>query len=74
MRGGTPSIVHKFLIPLIFSRYGVDVIWLDFDVWLFQNPTPFFMQHQNSIWGDFGSFAPDTSKAPPGKLRKGGLW
>ncbi len=32
--------MNKFTLPLIFLNAGVDVFWLDFDVFIFRNPTP----------------------------------
>ena len=37
---GTPGILNKFTLPLIFLDLGVDVFWLDFDVFLMKDPTP----------------------------------
>lgn len=36
---GSPSILNKFTIPLAFLRLGIDVFWLDFDVFLLRDPT-----------------------------------
>lgn len=38
---GTPSILNKFTLPLVLLRDGLDVMWIDLDVFLFQSPTPF---------------------------------
>ncbi|KAF4722084.1 hypothetical protein FOZ62_004119 [Perkinsus olseni] len=35
---GTPSILNKFTLPLVLLHAGIDVLWMDFDVFMFQNP------------------------------------
>jgi len=59
---GTPSILNKFTLPLILLQHGLDVMWLDLDVFLFQSPTPHVLKQQRS--GDYellisGAFAVD---------------
>eukprot|EP00446_Apocalathium_sp_SHHI-4_P050094 CAMPEP_0177407228 /NCGR_PEP_ID=MMETSP0368-20130122/62982_1 /TAXON_ID=447022 ORGANISM="Scrippsiella hangoei-like, Strain SHHI-4" /NCGR_SAMPLE_ID=MMETSP0368 /ASSEMBLY_ACC=CAM_ASM_000363 /LENGTH=298 /DNA_ID=CAMNT_0018875683 /DNA_START=15 /DNA_END=907 /DNA_ORIENTATION=+ len=58
VKGGTPGIMHKFLIPWIFNIY--DIVWIDFDVYFWQDPTLDILEHQKA--GDYeilisGSFA-----------------
>merc|ERR1712118_177762 len=36
---GTPSILNKFTLPLVYLWLGVDVFWLDFDIFLLKDPT-----------------------------------
>jgi hypothetical protein len=31
--------MNKFTLPLVLLNAGVDVFWLDLDVFIFQNPT-----------------------------------
>eukprot|EP00929_Paragymnodinium_shiwhaense_P098125 TRINITY_DN59660_c0_g1_i1.p1 TRINITY_DN59660_c0_g1~~TRINITY_DN59660_c0_g1_i1.p1 ORF type:complete len:647 (-),score=128.63 TRINITY_DN59660_c0_g1_i1:7-1947(-) len=59
---GTPSILNKFTLPLMLLKHGLDVFWIDLDVFLFQSPTP-FVRRQVEL-GDYellvsGSFAVD---------------
>lgn len=59
---GTPSILNKFTLPLMYLWLKIDVFWLDFDVFLLQDPTPFVLgeAHRRSV--DLlvsGSFADD---------------
>ncbi len=42
---GTPSILNKFTLPQMFLNAGLDVFWLDFDVFLFKNPLPYVRAH-----------------------------
>ncbi|KAF4750977.1 hypothetical protein FOZ62_020264, partial [Perkinsus olseni] len=35
---GTPSILNKFTLPLVLLHAGIDVLWMDFDVFMFQDP------------------------------------
>lgn len=44
---GTPSIINKFTLPLILLHAGLDVVWIDFDVFLMQDPTPEILDHAN---------------------------
>eukprot|EP00392_Amoebophrya_sp_AT5.2_P015082 g15273.t1 len=37
---GTRTIVSKFTIPFLLAKYGVDSLWIDFDVYFVQDPTP----------------------------------
>lgn len=45
--GNLPGIMNKFTIPWLLVLHGVDVVWVDFDVYFFQNPTPYLLEHQN---------------------------
>jgi len=59
---GTPSIMNKFTLPLVLVHQGLDVMWLDLDVFLFKSPTPYLVQQLGD--GDMdllisGSFALD---------------
>merc|ERR1712048_1213765 len=36
---GSVSVLNKFTILLIALQLGIDVMWLDFDIFLVQNPT-----------------------------------
>lgn len=59
---GTPSILNKFTLPLAFLHLGVDVFWLDFDVFLLQDPTPAVLERARTTGADLlvsGSFADD---------------
>eukprot|EP00397_Hematodinium_sp_SG-2012_P013775 GEMP01013998.1.p1 GENE.GEMP01013998.1~~GEMP01013998.1.p1 ORF type:complete len:312 (+),score=52.56 GEMP01013998.1:987-1922(+) len=38
---GTPTILHKFTLPLMFLHANYHVLWIDFDVFLFKNPIPY---------------------------------
>eukprot|EP00435_Cladocopium_sp_Y103_P011326 s3966_g2.t4 len=40
---GTPSILNKFTLPLMYLWLKIDVFWLDFDIFLLQDPTPFVL-------------------------------
>lgn len=40
VRGGRRSYLNKFGLPLVFLNLGVDVLYLDADTFLMQNPTP----------------------------------
>ena len=42
--GETRTIIHKFTIPWLLAKYGVDTMWIDFDVYFVQDPTPYLMQ------------------------------
>ena len=37
---GSPSIINKFTLPLMFLHGGMDVFWVDSDVFFLRNPTP----------------------------------
>jgi len=59
---GTPSILNKFTLPLMLLQHGLDVMWLDLDVFLFQAPTRYVEKQSRA--GHFellvsGSFAVD---------------
>lgn len=59
---GTPSILNKFALPLAYLRLGVDVFWLDFDVFLLRDPTPSVLEAARRRQVDLlvsGSFADD---------------
>jgi len=59
---GTPSIMNKFTLPLVFLHLGVDVFWLDFDVFILQDPTKLVldtMQQRRVELLVSGSFADD---------------
>lgn len=38
---GTPSILNKFTLPLVLLFESYDVMWLDLDVFLFQDPSQY---------------------------------
>ncbi len=40
---GHKSIMNKFLLPLVLLQFDYDVLWLDFDTFLFQDPTPYIL-------------------------------
>ena len=40
---GSVSVFNKFMLPLVALQLGVDAVWLDFDMYLFQDPTPHVM-------------------------------
>ncbi|CAE8613206.1 unnamed protein product, partial [Polarella glacialis] len=44
---GTQSIVNKFTLPLLCARLGLDVVWIDLDVFLMADPTPAIVGHAN---------------------------
>ncbi|KAF4690334.1 hypothetical protein FOZ60_000305 [Perkinsus olseni] len=46
---GTPSIINKFTLPLILLRAGLDVLWVDFDVFLFRNPLPHLSKYSDQF-------------------------
>ncbi|KAF4662521.1 hypothetical protein FOL47_006205 [Perkinsus chesapeaki] len=46
---GTPSILNKFTLPLIFLHAGIDVLWMDFDVFLFKNPLPALLAQNGGL-------------------------
>mmetsp|Transcript_30515 Transcript_30515/g.65717 ORF Transcript_30515/g.65717 Transcript_30515/m.65717 type:complete len:680 (+) Transcript_30515:127-2166(+) len=59
---GTPSILNKFTMPLVFARLGLDTMWIDLDVFLMKDPTPYLVEHASH--GDYeilisGSFESD---------------
>lgn len=59
---GTPSILNKFTLPLALLHEGLDVLWLDLDVFLFRAPGPYVERQLRE--GDFellvsGAFAVD---------------
>eukprot|EP00400_MALV-I_sp_L67-5_P000685 gene685-575_t len=57
---GRPSILNKFTFPLVYMHFGVDMFWLDFDIFLFQNPNPYFQKQLRQEKVDLlvsGSFA-----------------
>jgi len=59
---GTPSILNKFTLPLAFLRLGVDIFWLDFDIFLLRDPTPLVLEMAQKRSVDLlvsGSFADD---------------
>eukprot|EP00971_Amphidinium_carterae_P119963 2376094-Amphidinium_carterae.1 len=59
---GTPSILNKFTLPLVYLHLQVDVFWLDFDTFLFKDPTPRVLQLAAEKKADLlvsGSFADD---------------
>eukprot|EP00913_Durusdinium_trenchii_P029473 g27626.t1 len=59
---GTPSILNKFTLPLIYLWLNIDVFWLDFDIFLLQDPTPFILGEAQWRSVDLlvsGSFADD---------------
>jgi len=59
---GTPSILNKFTLPLAFLHLGVDVFWLDFDVFILRDPTQLVLDMAQSRQVDLlvsGSFADD---------------
>lgn len=59
---GTPSILNKFTIPLVLLHLGVDVFWLDFDIFLLQEPTSMVLEVAEKKYADLlvsGSFADD---------------
>lgn len=59
---GTPSILNKFTLPLMYLWLKIDVFWLDFDVFLLQDPTPFVLGEAQRRSVDLlvsGSFADD---------------
>mmetsp|Transcript_27251 Transcript_27251/g.60310 ORF Transcript_27251/g.60310 Transcript_27251/m.60310 type:complete len:353 (+) Transcript_27251:921-1979(+) len=37
---GSVSVLNKFFLPLQVLSLGFDVVWLDFDIYLFADPTP----------------------------------
>lgn len=43
---GRPGIVQKFTIPWVLAIHGVDSVWVDFDVYPVQDPTPHLLEHQ----------------------------
>jgi len=40
---GSPTILHKFTLPLMFLHARFRVLWIDFDVFLFKNPIPYVL-------------------------------
>lgn len=59
---GTPSILNKFTLPLVYLDLGVDVFWIDFDVFLFADPTPMLLHRAEETGAELlvsGSFADD---------------
>ena len=40
---GSISVLNKYTLLLVALQMGVDVMWLDFDMYLFQNPTPYLI-------------------------------
>ena len=48
VRGGIPGIMNKFLIPWVLTVHGIDVVWVDFDVYFFQDPTLHILEHQQA--------------------------
>ena len=48
-RGWEKTILHKFTLPLVLLHLGHEVVWLDFDVFLFKNPTPHILAHAESV-------------------------
>ncbi len=47
VEGGTPGILQKFTIPWVLTTLGIDTVWMDFDVYFVQNPTPYIIEHAN---------------------------
>ena len=41
---GEVNIMNKFLLPLAFLNNDVDVLWVDFDVFFVQDPTPYVLE------------------------------
>lgn len=59
---GTPSILNKFSLPLVFLHLGVDVFWLDFDVFILRDPSQLVLDLAHRRQVDLlvsGSFADD---------------
>eukprot|EP00747_Dinoflagellata_sp_TGD_P054855 gnl/TRDRNA2_/TRDRNA2_149233_c0_seq1.p1 gnl/TRDRNA2_/TRDRNA2_149233_c0~~gnl/TRDRNA2_/TRDRNA2_149233_c0_seq1.p1 ORF type:complete len:367 (+),score=33.84 gnl/TRDRNA2_/TRDRNA2_149233_c0_seq1:32-1102(+) len=59
---GTPSILNKFTLPLVYLHHRIDVFWLDFDVFLMKDPTPDILNTAQAKQADIlvsGSFADD---------------
>ena len=59
---GSPSILNKFTLPLVFLNAGFDVLWLDLDLFLFKNPLPYVRAKQRESKVDVltaSSFAAD---------------
>eukprot|EP00928_Gymnodinium_smaydae_P079346 TRINITY_DN63303_c0_g1_i1.p1 TRINITY_DN63303_c0_g1~~TRINITY_DN63303_c0_g1_i1.p1 ORF type:complete len:676 (+),score=80.47 TRINITY_DN63303_c0_g1_i1:93-2120(+) len=59
---GTPSILNKFTLPLVYLHLNVDVFWLDFDVFLLRDPTALVLDAVEERQVDLlvsGSFADD---------------
>lgn len=59
---GTPSILNKFTLPLVFAQLGVDTFWLDFDIFLLRDPTQHVLDIAHRRGVDLlvsGSFADD---------------
>ncbi|CAD7952130.1 unnamed protein product [Amoebophrya sp. A25] len=54
------TIVSKFTIPLLLAKYGLDSLWIDFDVYFVQDPTPHLLEARGRereilITGSFAS-------------------
>eukprot|EP00927_Polykrikos_kofoidii_P037695 TRINITY_DN31908_c0_g1_i1.p1 TRINITY_DN31908_c0_g1~~TRINITY_DN31908_c0_g1_i1.p1 ORF type:complete len:704 (-),score=66.15 TRINITY_DN31908_c0_g1_i1:20-1834(-) len=59
---GSPSILNKFTLPLAYLQLGVDVFWLDFDIFLMRDPTPLVLSQAEERQVELlvsGSFADD---------------
>ena len=59
---GSPSILNKFTLPLVYLWLNVDVFWLDFDIFLLKDPTPIILGEAQRRSVDLlvsGSFADD---------------
>ncbi|CAD7946461.1 unnamed protein product [Amoebophrya sp. A120] len=47
--GEARTIVSKFTIPLLLAKYGIDSLWIDFDVYFVQDPTPHLFESAKSL-------------------------
>ena len=48
---GRPSIMNKFTLPLLYLYAGFDVMWVDFDVFVMQDPRP--VVYEQAREGDY---------------------
>ena len=44
MRGEHISALNKYTLLLVIISLGIDVTWLDFDIFLAKDPTPYIMR------------------------------